>query len=312
MKEKQNLEDALEEMTALTNGITKSHEIIDQETALRYKESGRGFNLRHLSSWHSNYFKEIILSGAWCGAISTLYFDDEGHMGDGQHRIEGFLLACEDNPELKIDTDIVRGLPKNAFKYIDTGNNRSTHCILKNTIRKNFKASDVSAYTAIMQAANTGRNHRTKLTVDEGFALDDMARDLLAQLSPSHRGFFGGQQFRRAALLSMWKGNPIYVRELYNDLVSLHKDKPLPETLAPIAKTMVEDVWGKEYKYGELSANGKEGRTKTFVRAMYMFDPVNENKTDFTEALTTTYKAKCIELSNQFYYEALNKYHKGK
>lgn len=105
-------------------------------------------------------YADSMKAGLWMDTGESLKFDIEGRLIDGQHR----LLACVE-ADVPITMLVVRGLPTEAFKVIDSGLGRKTSDVVQAMGTSNAVnvASSVSLLLAWRADCLRDNSKRTKI-----------------------------------------------------------------------------------------------------------------------------------------------------
>lgn len=90
-------------------------------------------------------FTRDMLAGKWEDTGEAVKFDKDGCMVDGQHRMEGLVLAAKTYPAIEVNFLIVRGLNRKAQMVMDTNTRR--------TAADQLRIGGFSDYAALAAAA---------------------------------------------------------------------------------------------------------------------------------------------------------------
>lgn len=74
---------------------------------------------------YAQKYARIMLAGQWMLNGECIKFSWDGDLLDGQHRLEGIMLADEQQPGIKIAMEVRFGLDSKVFSTMDTGKTRS-------------------------------------------------------------------------------------------------------------------------------------------------------------------------------------------
>ena len=99
------------------DGLTHEWVMMDRAMALDWVDQNK--NNRKLRVSRVKQHAGAMLSGVWTPSNDMLCFDTKGRLINGQHRLEGFLLATEEDPDLTIPIGVVRGMPTKSFDNMD-------------------------------------------------------------------------------------------------------------------------------------------------------------------------------------------------
>lgn len=103
--------------------ITQQIETITPAIAAEYLKNNT--NNRPLKNQWVTDIANMIRRGQWVLDGNPIRFSEDGVLLDGQHRLQAIIRAG-----IPVQTLVVRGLPKESFKNIDTGRGRSGGDIL--------------------------------------------------------------------------------------------------------------------------------------------------------------------------------------
>ncbi len=105
-------------------GVTFGLEVITPELAAEYLKMNR--KNRRMKMFRVREYISDMLSGQWEWNGSTISFDVDGILIDGQNRLEAIVKSGK-----AIISMVIRGLPRSAQRTIDTGAKRSVADDLK-------------------------------------------------------------------------------------------------------------------------------------------------------------------------------------
>lgn len=111
-------------MSELPN-VSTSIELVNPQQAKLWLSQNSLENNRSISDRTVQRYKQDMLAGKW-NDFSTLIFDIDGKLLDGQHRLEALRLAGK-----CIYFNIVRGVPTTTISSVDTGRARTATNIAK-------------------------------------------------------------------------------------------------------------------------------------------------------------------------------------
>lgn len=137
--------------------ITKTHEIITPQLAqdyLRFNKANRPLNKQVVKT-----IVDDISRGGWIYDGNPIRFSEDGWLIDGQHRLHACVVSGKD-----IETDVIRGLPRESFKVIDTGRARSGGDILSIMGVSNATIISSSIFTYLSLATSKKINVAEKST----------------------------------------------------------------------------------------------------------------------------------------------------
>jgi len=100
------------------NKTTITKEKISPALASRWLKQNKGN--RPLRSRHISWLASQIQQGKWCVNGSTVKFDSQGRLLDGQHRLAACVKANK-----AFESYVINGINGNTFATIDTGKNRT-------------------------------------------------------------------------------------------------------------------------------------------------------------------------------------------
>lgn len=136
--------------------ITKTHEIITPQLAedyLRFNKANRPLNKYVVKT-----LVDDLSRGGWIYDGNPIRFSEDGWLIDGQHRLHACIVAGKD-----IETDVIRGLPRDSFKVIDTGRSRSGGDILSIMGVPNAATVSSSIFTYLSLLTNKRINPGEKI-----------------------------------------------------------------------------------------------------------------------------------------------------
>lgn len=102
-----------------------TNEIINPETARNYLAANI-YNNRRIQRDRVDAYAFDMAMGKWCNNGTTITFDNQGRLIDGQHRLMAVIKSGA-----TIQALVVRGVDDDAFKTIDVGQPRTNQQILR-------------------------------------------------------------------------------------------------------------------------------------------------------------------------------------
>lgn len=210
---------------------------LDRETAEEWLK--RNFKNRPQRNAVIRRYAEAMKSGVWEYNGDNFRFDTKGHLIDGQHRLEAFLLATEEKPDLTLEVGVVTGLSPKAFDSIDQGEKRSLADVLHRRGEEHAKEMAVAVRLVWLRINSTrvarGGGLRADVAVDitkKHKGLNE-ALDMIIRLNEESEGTLRGLMslgYLGALCYLMQQVDEDKARQFMTDLAygeDLDKDSPV-------------------------------------------------------------------------------------
>lgn len=167
----------LKDMTITGIGDTKdlavTVEYIDAATATKYL--GANFDNRRIRNGRVESYAQQMARGQWILTGDPIRFGLNTHLLDGQHRLLGVILANEAVPGITVPFLVIRDVPADAYRVLDSGLQRSPGDALGNDVKNvNVKAAAIRALIVIERGLDPRRSQAliqvTRVDIAEYYA----------------------------------------------------------------------------------------------------------------------------------------------
>jgi hypothetical protein len=211
---------------------------------------------RPLRNGHVEALRSAFLRGEYKMTHQGLAFDSDGVLLDGQHRLQAIALI--DDPGASFPMLVSRGMSRDTFNVIDTGNKTRS---ISDVLRINRDVAIVATFFAgVMLSRQKSRPTPIQVQPFVGVVGDSVER--LLAYCPSASKTWSSAAVRAAVVVSMKRGYGDYALMVYRALV-LAKFDEMPHIAQAIYRAHMAGA-----------VRGAAGRDM-FVRCLKVFAPSN-------------------------------------
>jgi hypothetical protein len=204
---------------SLNASIQTSIEEIGPERARQYLEMNT--TNRPVRHHTVKLFASTMMRGSWQLTHQGIAFDSDGNLIDGQHRLSAIILCG-----LSIKMNVTRGVPNDAYHFIDIGLKRRYCDIL------NVKQSEAEVYQGVTRILMKHSRISSDMVNDVARNLMDITSELLS-FAPTSTRVFSSAPVKTAAVLRMLHfDNKEYVMKLYRNLTLVNLEDLPPIGIA--------------------------------------------------------------------------------
>lgn len=211
---------------------------------------------RPLRSGHVESLRAAFARGEYKLTHQGIAFDDDGVVLDGQHRLHAIALV--NDPGASFPMLVTKGIPREAFKVIDSG-----ACI--RTISDVLQVSPQTGVVATFFAQLMLTRQKSRPTPQQVVPFIDLVAggmERLMSFCPTSAKTWSAAPVKAAVVVSMKRGYGDYALMMYRAMVLAKFDEMPPVAQALYRAQMAGSV---------RAAGGKD----MFLRCLKVFDPSN-------------------------------------